>query len=190
MTQNAFLTDVKTLRQRARQHIDEGAVSASHSADRDTVLKLLNDALAIELVCVLHCRRYYFMAKWFEVKSVADEFLVHANEEQAHADRIADRILQLGGEPDFLPDGLASRSYSEYAQGKSLIDMIMEDLVAERIAIDVYREIVEYVGAKDSTTRRMLEEILAVEEEHADELADLREGMPAKAMGNGRAPSN
>jgi bacterioferritin len=181
MDNKPFLTDIKTLRQRARQHIDEGAMTAGYGADRDTVVKLLNDALATELVCVLRYRRHYFMAQGIEAKGVADEFLVHANEEQGHADQIADRIVQLGGAPDFSPDTLSSRSHAEYVEADSLVDMIKEDLVAERIAIDSYREMVEYVGAKDSTTRRMLEAILAVEEEHADELADLLRDLPAGA---------
>jgi bacterioferritin len=181
MTKRAFLTDIKALRERARQHIDEGAVTASYNADRETVLKLLNGALATEIVCVLRYRRHHFMAKGLDAKSIADEFLVHANEEQAHADQIAARIVQLGGEPDFSPDTLTGRSHAEYVEGDTLIDMIREDLVAERIAIDSYREIVNFLGERDSTTRRMMEEILAVEEEHADELADLLQDLPAGA---------
>jgi len=173
MTTTPFLTDVKTLRERARKHIDDGAVTAGYAADRDTVLKLLNDALATELVCVLRYRRHYFMAKGPNSKSVADEFLAHSNEEQGHADQIAERIVQLGGEPDFAPNGLTSRSHAEYVEGKTLTDMIREDLVAERIAIDSYREIVKFLGDRDPTSRRMMEEILAVEEEHADDMADL-----------------
>ena len=173
MAKQDFLTDIRTLRKRARQHIDEGAVTASYDADRDTVLKLLNEALATELVCVLRYRRHHFMAKGLDAKSVADEFLVHANEEQGHADQIAARIVQLGGEPDFSPDTLSGRAHAEYIPGGSLVEMIKEDLVAERIAIDSYREIINFLAERDSTTRLMMEEILAVEEEHADELADL-----------------
>jgi bacterioferritin len=180
MADTSFLTDIKTLRERARQHIDEGAVTATYEADRETVLKLLNDALATEIVCVLRYRRHYFMAKGLPSKSIADEFLVHSNEEQGHADQIAERIVQLGGEPNFNPDGLASRSHAEYIEGNSLVDMIKEDLVAERIAIDSYREIVQYLGTKDSTSRRLMESILAVEEEHADELADMLVDLPAE----------
>src|SRR5580700_4386697 len=132
----SFLTDVKTLRQRARKHIEEGAVTAGYADDRDTVLKLLNDALATEIVCVLRYRRHHFMARGIHAQSIAAEFLVHANEEQQHADQIAERIVQLGGEPDFAPDGLSGRSHSEYVAGETLLDMIKEDLVAERIAID------------------------------------------------------
>ena len=173
MDQAIVLTDVQTLRKRARQHIDEGAITSGYSADRETVLKQLNAALATELVCVLRYRRHHFMAKGIQSKSIADEFLVHSNEEQGHADLVAERIVQLGGEPDFSPEGLASRSHAEYVEGATLIDMIKEDLVAERIAIDSYRGFIQYLGDKDPTTRRMVEAILAVEESHADELADL-----------------
>ena len=180
MTQKSPLTDVKTLREQARRNIDEGAITPSYTADRTTVLKLLNDALATELICVLRYRRHYFMAKGIESKSIAAEFLEHANEELGHADLIAERIVQLGGEPDFSPDSLTSRSHAEYIPGDSLANMIKEDLVAERIAIDSYREMVEYLGNQDSTTRRMLESILAVEEQHAEELADLLEDLPQR----------
>ena len=178
MPKNEFLTDIQTLRKRARQHIDEGAVTAGYDADRESVIKLLNDALATEIICVLRYRRHHFMATGLDSKSVADEFLVHANEEQAHADMIAARIVQLGGEPDFSPDTLMERSHAEYIEGKDLVDMIKEDLVAERIAIDSYREIVNFLTDRDSTTRRLMEQILAVEEEHADELADLLQDLP------------
>ena len=168
-----FLTDVKTLRKRAREHIQQGAVTAGYRADRATVIKLLNEALATEIVCVLRYRRHHFMAQGMNAEPVAAEFLVHANEEQQHADQIAGRIVQLNGEPNFSPEGLLSRSHAEYVEGGSLEDMIKEDLVAERIAIDSYREMINYVGADDSTTRRMLEGILAMEEEHADDLVSL-----------------
>jgi len=167
------LTDVPTLRRRARQHLDDGAVTSGYGADRETVLGLLNAALATEIVCVLRYRRHYFMAKGIHSRSIADEFLAHSNEEQGHADLIAERIVQLGGEPDFSPASLAGRSHAEYVEGATLTDMVREDLVAERIAIDSYRDFIGYVAEKDPTTRRMLESILAVEEEHADELADL-----------------
>ena len=179
MAQQPFLTDVKEIRKRARQHISEGAVTAGYKADRETVLKLLNDALATELVCTLRYRRHYFMAKGIHSKSVADEFLEHAQEELGHADQIAERIVQLGGAPNFSPDGLLTRSHAEYVEGESLVDMIQEDLVAERVAIDSYREIIDYLGEKDPTSRRIMESILAVEEEHADDMADLLEGLPA-----------
>ena len=172
MANHETLTDVQTLRKRARQQLDKGAVTAGYDADRNAVLKLLNDALATEIVCVLRYRRHHFMAKGLDAKSVADEFLVHANEELAHADLLAARIVQLGGEPDFAPDGLSARSHAEYVAGASLVDMIRENLVAERIAIDSYREVVNFLGDRDSTTRRLVEQILAVEEKHADELTN------------------
>jgi len=175
--QTPFLTDVQTLRKRARQHLEEGAITEGYGADRQTVIKLLNDALATELVCVLRYKRHYFMSQGINAQSVADEFLEHANEEQGHADQIAGRIVQLGGEPDFSPDGLSSRSHSEYVEAGSLVDMIKENLVAERIAIDSYRELVAYLGDRDSTTRRLMEDILAVEEKHADDLVDMLQGI-------------
>ncbi len=173
MTEKPFLTDIKTLRERARQHIEQGAVTPGYSANRETVVNLLNEALATETVCVLRYKRHYFMASGINAQGVAAEFLQHANEEQVHADQIAARIVQLSGEPNFSPEGLLTRSHSEYVEGSSLIDMIKEDLVAERIAIDSYREIIGYLGNDDPTTRRMMEGILAVEEEHADDLVNL-----------------
>ncbi|HBB87520.1 MAG TPA: bacterioferritin [Blastocatellia bacterium] len=170
-----FLTDIKTLRERARKHIEQGAVTEGYTADRDTVVKILNEALATEIVCVLRYKRHYFMASGINAESVATEFLQHANEEQGHADLIAQRIVQLGGAPNFNPDGLTTRSHAEYVEGETLIDMIKEDLVAERIAIDSYREMINYVNTDDPTTRRMLEGILAMEEEHADDLNNLLE---------------
>jgi bacterioferritin len=175
MANKTFLSDIQTLRKRAREHIEQGAVTEGYNADRQTVLKLLNEALATELICVLRYKRHYFMATGIHSQSVAQEFLQHANEEQGHADEIAARIVQLGGAPNFSPEGLASRSHAEYVEGDSLIDMIKEDLVAERIAIDSYREMVKYCGNDDPTTRRMLEGILAMEEEHADDLVSLLE---------------
>jgi bacterioferritin len=172
-----FLTDIKTLRERARQHIENGAVTSGYSADRETVIKLLNEALATEIVCVLRYRRHYFMASGINAESVAAEFLQHANEEQGHADQIAHRIVQLQGEPDFNPEGLLTRSHAEYVEGTTLIDMIKEDLVAERIAIDSYRELITYFGNQDVTSRRLMEEILAVEEEHADDLVNMLQKM-------------
>jgi bacterioferritin len=172
-----FLTDIKTLRERARKHIENGAITEGYSADRDTVVKLLNEALATEIICVLRYKRHYFMATGINAESVAAEFLQHANEEQGHADQIAQRIVQLGGAPNFSPDGLSTRSHAEYVEGDTLVDMIKEDLVAERIAIDSYREMINYVNTDDPTTRRMLEGILAMEEEHADDLVSLLETM-------------
>ena len=179
MSKKNALTDTQALRKRARQHIDEGAVTSGYGADRKTVLQLLNDALATEIVCVLRYRRHHFMAKGIQSKGIAAEFLVHSNEEQGHADQLAERIVQLGGEPDFSPAGLVDRSHAEYVAGTTLVDMIKEDLVAERIAIDSYREAIQYLEDKDPTTRRLLESILAVEEEHAEELADLLPNVPA-----------
>lgn len=170
-----FLSDIKTLRKRAREHIERGAVTAGYRADLDTVIRLLNEALATEIVCVLRYKRHYFMASGINAQSVAQEFLLHANEEQAHADQLAQRIVQLGGEPNLSPDGMLTRSHAEYVEGETLADMIREDLVAERIAIDSYREMIAYLGSDDSTTRRMLEGILAMEEEHADDLVSLLE---------------
>jgi bacterioferritin len=177
MADKPFLTDIKTLRERARTHIENGAVTEGYTADRETVVKLLNEALATEIVCVLRYKRHYFMASGINAEGVAAEFLQHANEEQGHADEIAQRIVQLKGEPNFNPEGLLSRSHAEYVEGTSLLDMIKEDLVAERIAIDSYREMINYFGSDDPTSRRMLEGILAVEEEHADDLVSLLEKM-------------
>lgn len=168
-----FLTDVRELRKRARTHIENGAVVENYRGDRENVIKLLNVALATEIVCVLRYKRHYFMASGLEASSVADEFLVHANEEQLHADEIATRITQLNGAPDLNPEGMLSRSHSEYVEGATLRDMIREDLVAERVAIESYSEIIRYIGDSDPTTRRMLEGILAKEEEHAQDMADL-----------------
>ncbi len=172
-----FLTDVKTLRERARKHIEDGAVTQGYSADREVAVKILNEALATEIVCVLRYRRHYFMASGIHAEGVASEFLQHSNEEQGHADQIAARIVQLNGEPDFNPDGLLTKSHAEYAEGDTLQEMIKEDLVAERIAIDSYREMIQYFGNDDPTSRRMLEGILAMEEEHADDLVSLLEGI-------------
>jgi bacterioferritin len=173
--EESFLTDIKTLRERARKHIEDGAITAGYRADRETVIKLLNEALATEIVCILRYKRHHFMASGINADTVAAEFLVHANEEQMHADQIAARIVQLKGAPDFNPEGLTTRSHAEYVEGGDLIDMIKEDLVAERIAIDSYGEMIRYIGDKDVSTRRMLEGILAMEEEHADDLSSMLE---------------
>ena len=174
------LTDVKTLREQARRHIEEGAVTENYGADREKVVEMLNEALATELVCVLRYRHDYFMARGLDSKGAADEFLEHATEELQHADQIAERIVQLGGEPRFNPEELTSRSHSEYRTGRTLQEAIKENLIAERIAVDSYREMIQYLGDRDPTTRRMLEEILATEEEHADDLADLLENQGQK----------
>lgn len=175
MTDQPFLTDVKTLRERARRHMERGAVTEGYGADIGQVIHILNEALATEIVCTLRYKRHHFMASGLNSQAAAAEFLEHANEEQQHADQIAARIVQLGGAPNFSPEGLLTRSHAEYVEGTTLKEMIEEDLVAERIAIDSYREIIQYLGNADPTTRRMLEEILAVEEEHADDLLDLLE---------------
>lgn len=172
-----FLSDIKTLRARARKHIENGAVTDGYQADRAVVVKLLNEALATELVCILRYKRHFFMASGINADAVAQEFLQHATEEQGHADLIATRIVQLKGEPNFSPEGLAMRSHAEYVEGDSLIDMIREDLVAERVAIESYGEMIRYIGDRDITTRRMLEGILAMEEEHADDLSSLLEDL-------------
>lgn len=165
-----FLTDVQTLRDRARKQIEQGPITSAYGADRERVIEVLNEALATELVCILRYKRHYFTATGLDAEPVAQEFLQHATEEQDHADRIATRITQLQGSPNFDPEGLASRSHSEYDASAGLIEMITEDLVAERVAIESYSEIVKWLGDDDPTTRRLLEDILAVEEEHADDL--------------------
>lgn len=180
MTTTAVQSDVQGVRTRARQNIERGAVTSRYSAHLVTVLKRLNDALATELVCVLRYRRHHFMVRGIHSQAVAAEFLAHSNEEQAHADQLAARIVQLGGEPDFSPDTLARRSHAEYVEGATLADMITENLVAERIAIDSYRDFIQYIGDQDPTTRRLLESILAMEEAHADELAALRDEIPQR----------
>jgi bacterioferritin len=173
-----FVTDVKKLRDRARQHIENGAVTSGYQGNTETACRILNEALATELVCVLRYKRHYFMAEGIHSGSVKAEFLEHAAEEQDHADRIAERIVQLGGAPNFSPEGMLSRSHSEYIPGETLLDMIKEDLIAERVAIDSYRQIAAYFANFDTTTQRMIEEIQAVEEEHADDLAELLQQIP------------
>ncbi|CEL27305.1 MULTISPECIES: bacterioferritin [Pseudomonas] len=173
MSDDLHLSDVQTLRERARQHVENGAVTESYSANREEVLRLLNESLATELVCVLRYKRHYFMASGLKASTAADEFLEHAKQESEHADRLAERIVQLGGEPEFNPDMLSKMSHAQYVAGNSLKEMVYEDLVAERIAIDSYREIIQYIGEKDPTTRRIFEDILAQEEEHADDMADI-----------------
>jgi len=168
-----FVTDIEAIRQRARHHIENGAVTDAYRGDRETVIKVLNEALATELVCVLRYKRHYYTATGIHAQAVAEEFLEHASEEQEHADMIAERITQLDGAPDFNPATLASRSHSEYVEGTSLADMIREDLVAERIAIESYNEIIRYLGDNDPTSRRVMEEVLAKEEEHAEDLRNL-----------------
>jgi len=169
----SFAADLKKIREHARRHIAEGAVTSAYTADRLQVIKVLNEALATELVCVIRYKRPYFMASGMNSDSVKEEFLQHANEEQAHADAICNRIIQLNGAPNLNPEGLTSRSHSEYTEGQDLVSMIKEDLVAERIAIESYAEIVGWLGEDDPTSRRLMEQILEKEEEHAEELASL-----------------
>ena len=173
MPVKSFLSDIQELRRRARKHIEDGAVTEGYQGDRETIVKILNEGLATELICVLRYKRHYFMAQGIHAEPVKQEFLQHAADEQAHADQISARIVQLGGEPNFNPEGLSTRSHSEYKEGASLVDMVKEDLVAERIAVDSYAEMIRYIGDKDPTTRRMLEGILAMEEEHADDLSSI-----------------
>jgi bacterioferritin len=170
-----FVADVEEMRHRARQHIENGAVTEGYRADRQTVIRILNEALATETAGVLRYKRHYYMATGIHAQAVADEFLEYSKEEQDHADKIAERITQLGGAPNFSPEGLLTRSHSQYVEGTSLVDMIREDLVAERIAIDSYAEIIRYLGDKDPTSRRVMEEVLAKEEEHADDMVKLIE---------------
>ena len=173
----ANLTDVATLRSRARQNVENGAVTEGYDADREEIIRLLNASLATELVCVLRYKRHYFMASGVKAAVAAEEFLEHATQEAEHADKLAERIVQLGGEPEFNPDLLSKNSHAQYVAGKDLKEMVYEDLVAERIAVDSYREIIQYIGDKDPTTRRLFEEILAQEEEHADDMADILESL-------------
>jgi bacterioferritin len=175
-----FVSDVQELRRRARQHMEEGAVTSAYTADKDTVIRILNEVLATEIVCVLRYKRHYYMATGIHAQAVAEEFLEHAKEEQGHADLAAERITQLGGEPNFNPEGLTTRSHSEYAEGKTLLDMVREDLVAERIAVESYSEIIRYLGDDDPTTRRMIEKIMAKEEEHADDMKKILDNLSEK----------
>nr|WP_299245709.1 ferritin-like domain-containing protein [uncultured Halomonas sp.] len=177
MADQPFLTDVQTLRERARQHIEKGAITEGYKADRENVINILNEALATEIVCTLRYKRHYYMADGLSANVAKAEFLEHAQQEQEHADMLAERIVQLGGAPNFSPEGLLSRSHAEYVEGSNLKEMIKEDLIAERIAIDSYREIATYLGDKDPTSRRIMEDILAQEEEHADDMAGLLEGI-------------
>ena len=169
----SHLSDVETLRRQAREHIDDGPITEAYGADRERVIAVLNEVLATELVCYLRYKRHYFTATGLNATAAAAEFLQHATQEQQHADMAATRITQLQGEPDFNPDILSKRSHAEYVEGSNLLEMVKEDLVAERIAIASYSEIVRWLGDKDTTTRRMIEQILEVEEEHADDLIKL-----------------
>ena len=179
MSDKPFLSDIQTIRDRARKHIEQGAVTPGYAADRETVIRLLNEALATEIVCILRYKRHYYTATGMNAGTAAAEFLEHANEEQMHADSLALRIVQLGGEPNFSPEGLTTRAHAEYHDGTDLAEMVREDLIAERIAIESYGEMIRYIGNDDPTTRRMLEEILASEEHHADDMLGLLEELGA-----------
>jgi bacterioferritin len=174
---NEFISDVKLLRERARQNMLNGAVTENYQADRDQVIKLLNDVLATELVCTLRYKRHYYTASGINAEAVKQEFLQHANDEQTHADWVATRIVQLNGQPNFNPEGLATRSHAEYVEGNDLLSMIREDLVAERIAIESYSEIVRWLGDRDPTTRKLIVDILKTEEDHAEDMKTLLERM-------------
>jgi bacterioferritin len=178
-----FLTDIKELQRRAREHVEKGAVTPAYRGNIGTAIKVLNEALATEIVCTLRYRRHHYMAAGIHYQSVADEFMEHAQEEQVHADRIAERIRQLGGAPDFNPEGLLTRSHAQYAEGNSLVDMIKEDLIAERIAIESYLELIRFFGENDPTSRRLMEEVLQQEEEHADDMATLLETFDPRQAG-------
>jgi bacterioferritin len=179
-----FSLDLEGIKTRAREHLDEGAVTSGYKAERETILKLLNDSLATELVCVLRYRNHHFMSSALSGiagHAVTSELMKHSEEEQAHADALAGRITQLGGRPDFSPTALSTRSHAEYAISDSLRGMLTEDLVAERIAIETYSTIIRFIADKDPTTRRLLEGILEQEEEHADELSDFLKRLPLSA---------
>ena len=173
IVEHPFLSDVETLRARAKKNIERGAVVEGYQANRQAVIELLNTALATEIVCALRYRRHHFMAAGLHAEAIAAEFLVHSDQELGHADRLAERIVQLGGEPELDPSTFTARSHAEFGSTTSLEEMLRENLVAERIAVESYTELVRYVGDGDPTTRRLLEDILAVEERHADELAGL-----------------
>lgn len=179
---NTFKADIDEIRRRAREKMEDGAVTSSYGADREKVIEVLNEVLATEIVCTLRYKNHYYMAQGIHAQAVAAEFLEHANEEQLHTDMVAKRITELNGKPNYNPNGLQTRSHAEYQEGDTLEEMITEDLIAERIAISTYSEIVRWLGNDDPTTRRMIEEILAKEEEHADDLANLLKRM-------GHAPS-
>jgi bacterioferritin len=177
MMSDVHLTDINTLRERARHNVENGAVTEGYDGDREEIIRLLNASLATEWVCVLRYKRHYYMAKGVKAQVAAAEFLEHAEQEAQHADKLAERIVQLGGEPELNPDLLSKNSHAQYVAGNTLKEMVTEDLIAERIAIDSYREIIQYIGDKDPTTRRIFEEILAQEEEHADDMADILDGL-------------
>jgi bacterioferritin len=177
-----FVRDVETLRAQARQNLDDGAVTAAYGADRDRVISVLQTALATEIVCVLRYRQHHYAARGMDAEPIAAEFLAHSEEELQHAGMLAARISQLGGSPDFSPSSLEGRSHPGYVEAASLRAMIVENLVAERVAVAAYTDIIEWLGSSDPTTRRLFEEILALEEEHAEDLVSMLDGMPAAAL--------
>ncbi len=187
---NNFQTDLEAIRRRARERMSDGAVTAAYKADRGAVIAVLNEVLATELVCTLRYRSHYFLATGIHAAPVAAEFLEHAADEQGHADRVAQRIVQLGGIPNFDPAGLSERSHAQFVETTDLQDMIREDLVAERVAVETYSEIVRWLGDDDVSSRRMMEDLLAAEEEHADDLASLLAslGPVVRAVGTGPSP--
>jgi bacterioferritin len=187
--ENTFQSDLEAIRRRARQKMEDGAVTGAYHADRERVIGVLNEVLATELVCVLRYKNHYFMASGIHAQPVAEEFLQHANDEQTHADWVAKRITQLGGVPNFNPEGLAKRSHAEYREGTSLEEMIREDLVAERVAIETYSEIIRWLGNDDPTTRRLMEDILKMEEDHANDLANLLESLDGSRERNAQRGS-
>ena len=170
---NTFKADIEQIRRRAVEKMDQGAVTAFYKADKEKVIEVLNEVLATETVCTLRYRNHYFMATGIFAQGVEAEFLQHANEEQQHADLVAKRITELGGRPNLDPAGLATRSHAQYGEGDTLEKMIKEDLIAERIAVATYAEIIRWLGNDDPTTRRLMEALLATEEEHADDMAKL-----------------
>lgn len=181
MSKSPMTLDLEAIRRRAREHVENGAVTETYAADRETVIKLLNESLATELVCALRYKRHFYTATGIHASAVADEFAEHAREEEEHADRFAARIVELGGAPNFNPEGLASRAHSQYDESRSLLDMVKEDLIAERIAIETYGSIVRYLGEDDPTTRRIFEDVLAKEEEHAEDLVSILTTLDASA---------
>lgn len=183
-TKNTFFTDVTELRRRAREHMLKGAVTPDYQGDLKVAVKVLNEALATEIVCVLRYRNHHFMAEGIHAKPVAEEFMEHSKEEQQHADWIAARIRQLGGKPEFNPSGLLTKSHAEYSEGETLTEMVKENLIAERVAIESYREMISYFGTKDSTTRRILERILEQEEEHAEDMSSILSTLNPKGKPN------
>jgi bacterioferritin len=181
MKASSFVLDVREIRKRAREHMEQGAVTSNYEGDVETTIKILNDALATEIVCVLRYKFHSIAAQGIHSEAIKEEFATHATDEQEHADMLGERINQLGGKPNFNPDGLLTRSATQYVEGDNLVGMIRENLVAERIAIQTYREMVRHFAGHDPTTRKMLETILAKEEEHANDMQDLlvsRRGEP------------